>query len=321
MQPSLFAEHDRPEQAARLAPMLKTLAAQGIYFGTSSWKYEGWLGSIYTPERYMTRGKFSRRKFEDECLAEYAETFPAVGGDFSFYQFPAPEYWKRLFDSSPASLLFGLKVPEEITVAKWPGHARYGARAGQPNASFLDHHLFEIAFLRPLEPHRERIATLMFEFGTFPKTTFPNVQAFCEQLDSFLGALPGGFRYGVEIRNREYLVPDYFGMLARHRTAHVFNAWTRMPEIGVQAKMGGSVTGDFVAARALLRCGRTYENAVKQFEPYQVTQEVDPSTRIALEGLAEEARKARMPAFLFVNNRLEGNAPSTIEAVATRLLG
>ena len=77
-------------------------------------------------------------------------------------------------------------------------------------------------------------------------------QAFCEQLDSFLGALPGGFRYGVEIRNREYLVPDYFGMLARHRTAHVFSAWTRMPEIGVQAKMLGSFTGEFVAARALL---------------------------------------------------------------------
>ena len=82
--------------------MLKALAAQGIYFGTSSWKYEGWLGSIYTPERYTTRGKFSRRKFEDECLAEYAETFPAVGGDFSFYQFPAPEYWQRLFDGVAA---------------------------------------------------------------------------------------------------------------------------------------------------------------------------------------------------------------------------
>ena len=80
--------------------MLKTLATQGIYFGTSSWKYEGWLGSIYTPERYMTRGKFARRKFEDECLAEYAEVFPAVGGNFSFYEFPTPEYWHRLFGSA-----------------------------------------------------------------------------------------------------------------------------------------------------------------------------------------------------------------------------
>ncbi len=320
IQPSLFAEYDRPEQAARLAPMLAALAGQGIYFGTSSWKYEGWLGSIYTPERYTTRGKFSRRKFEEECLAEYAETFPAVGGDFSFYQFPAPEYWARLFGASPRSLLFGLKVPEEITVANWPGHARYGARAGKANASFLDHRLFEAAFARPLEPYRDRIATLMFEFGTFSKAVFPNVRVFCEQLDSFLGALPPGFRYAVEIRNREYLGDDYFAVLARHRAAHVFNAWTRMPEIGAQAKLPGSFTGGFVAARALLRCGHTYENAVKRFEPYRETQEINPSTREALIDLAVAARKAREPAFLFVNNRLEGNAPSTIEAVASSLV-
>jgi uncharacterized protein YecE (DUF72 family) len=320
MQPSLFANQDRPEQAARLAPMLETLAGQGIYFGTSSWKYEGWLGSIYTPERYTTRGKFSRRKFEDECLAEYAEVFPAVGGDFSFYQFPTREYWGRLFESAPESLLFGLKVPEEITVANWPGHARYGARAGKANTSFLDHNLFEAAFARPLEPYRNRIATLMFEFGTFSKAVFPNSHAFCQQLDSFLGALPGGFRYAVEIRNREYLGAEYFGMLARHRTAHVFNAWTRMPEMGVQAKLSGSITGDFIAARALLKCGQTYENAVKRFEPYRETQDLNPLAREALHDLAEAARKARQPAFLFVNNRLEGNAPSTIEAVAASLL-
>ncbi len=320
MQPTLFPP-ERPEQAARLAPKLKALAEQGIFFGTSSWKYEGWLGSIYTPERYMTRGKFSRRKFEDECLAEYAETFPAVGGDFSFYQFPAPEYWRRLFDSSPSTLLFGLKVPEEITVPKWPGHARYGARAGQANASFLDHHLFEAAFARPLEPYRDRVGTLMFEFGTFAKSVFPNAAAFCEQLDGFLGALPGGFRYGVEIRNREYLGPDYFAMLAKNRVAHVFSAWTRMPEMGVQAGMPGAFTGECVPARALLRCGRAYEAAVKQFEPYRSVQEPNPATREALRTLAEAAKASRTPAFLFVNNRLEGNAPSTIEAVATELLG
>ena len=116
---------------------------------------------------------------------------------------------------------------------------------GKPNPSFLDHHLFEAAFARPLEPYRDRVATLMFEFGTFSKAVFPNAAAFCEQLDSFLGALPAGFRYAVEIRNKEYLGPDYFAMLARHNTAHVFNAWTRMPEIGVQAEMAGLVHGRF----------------------------------------------------------------------------
>jgi hypothetical protein len=57
-------------QAARLAPKLRALAKRGIYFGTSSWKYEGWLGSIYSGDRYVTRGKFSKAKFEENCLTD-----------------------------------------------------------------------------------------------------------------------------------------------------------------------------------------------------------------------------------------------------------
>src|SRR3954454_12454453 len=132
------AEDTPPPQAARLAPKLRALADQGGYFGTSSWKYEGWIGSIYSRERYTTRGKFSRKKFEAECLAEYAATFPVVCGDFAFYQFPEPGYWKRLFEGTPASLRFGFKVPEDITVPRWPTHARYGPKAGRENETFLD---------------------------------------------------------------------------------------------------------------------------------------------------------------------------------------
>ena len=312
----LFDENDPPPQAARLAPKLRQLAEQGIYFGTSSWKYEGWLGSIYTPERYTTRGKFSHKKFETECLAEYAETFPVVGGDFSFYQFPTPDYWRRLFDESPESLRFGFKVPEEITVKSWPNHARYGSRAGQVNAAFLDAHHFDRGFLRALEPYRDRVATLMFEFGTFAKSTFTATE-FTGRLDAFLGVLPAGFRYAVEIRNSEYLKPDYFAMLAGHNVAHVFNAWTRMPDIGEQAQLPGAFTADFTVVRALLRHGRTYEQAVKSFEPYRATQDPDPSTRDAIRRIADRSRRLGQDAFLFVNNRLEGNAPSTIEAVAS----
>jgi hypothetical protein len=80
----LFEDPD-PQVRSPLAARLHALASEGVYFGTSSWKYPGWLGSIYKPERYFTRGRFSQKKFESECLAEYAETFPAVCGDFSFY--------------------------------------------------------------------------------------------------------------------------------------------------------------------------------------------------------------------------------------------
>ena len=319
MLPLFDDEDEKPPQAARLGPKLRALADQGVYFGTSSWKYEGWLGSIYSPDRYTTRGKFSRAKFEAGCLAEYAETFPVVCGDFAFYQFPSPEYWRRLFEGTPRSLLFGFKVPEEITVARWPGHARYGPRAGQENAGFLNAGLFLDAFARPLEPYMGRVATLIFEFGTFARSTFPRLDDFLDRLDPFLTALPGGFRYAIEIRNSEYLQPGYFTLLASHGVAHVLSAWTRMPELQAQMELPGAFTTDFTVVRALLTKGRTYELAVRAFEPYRLVQEPNDPAREAMRGIAERSRALRKPAFLFVNNRLEGHAPSTIEAVADRL--
>lgn len=317
---SLFDDQDRPEEAARLAPKLAALEKQGIFFGTSSWKYPGWLGTIYRPERYETRGKFSQKKFDETCLAEYAEVFPVVGGDFSFYQFPGEDYWARLFGGSPKRLKFALKVPEDITVAVWPGHARYGTRGGKENPAFLDAKVFEAAFAKRLLPHRERVACLIFEFGTFSKKAMPSAEAFRERLGLFLDALPAGFRYAVEIRNPEYLDAKYLKLLSDHHVAHVFNAWTRMPELMDQVGREGSFTADFVVARALLRKGRAYEDAVKAFEPYERVQEVNEGARGGLVEIARRSLERRKPAFLLVNNRLEGHAPGTIEGVADALL-
>lgn len=317
--PLFDAPEDLPSQAARLAPKLRRLAENGIFFGTSSWKYEGWLGSIYSPERYRTRGKFSRKAFEAECLEEYAQVFPVVCGDFAFYQFPTAEYWERLFKSTPERFLFAFKAPEDITVARWPTHARYGTRAGRENATFLDAEVFKTLFARRLESYRDQVATLIFEFGTFARSTFPTPADFYARLDVFLEALPGGFRHAVEIRNPEYLGADYFALLARHGVAHVFNAWTRMPELGAQRELPGAFTAEFTVVRALLARGRTYAQAVSAFEPYQLVQEPNVSARDAMKGIAEEGRRRKIPVFLFVNNRLEGHAPTTIEAVADRL--
>jgi len=304
-----------PSFRERLARRLRALAAGGLYFGTSSWKYEGWLGSIYTPERYFTRGRFSAKKFETECLAEYAEVFPAVCGDFSFYQFPSPDYWRRLFDSTSPALQFAFKVPEEITVKEWPRHARYGARSGLDNASFLDAGLFERAFLRPLEPYRDRVGALIFEFGTLPRRHYDGVAPFAADLARFLAALPAGWRYSVEIRNREFFDEPYFQVLRDANAAHVFNSWTRMPELPVQAAETAAFTADFTVARALLRPGRAYAQAVERFQPYREIQEPHPPAREGLKEILDRARRKKQLAFLFVNNRLEGNAPGTIAAV------
>jgi hypothetical protein len=63
-------------------------------------------------ERYLTRGKFSNAKFEQECLTEYAETFLTVCGDLTFYQFPSEEYWAKLLAATPQEFVLGLDVPD-----------------------------------------------------------------------------------------------------------------------------------------------------------------------------------------------------------------
>ena len=317
----LFDDHEQAApQAARLAPKLHALAARGVYFGTSSWKYDGWLGSLYNSELYSTRGKFSQKKFESACLSEYARVFPVVCGDFAFYQFPSADYWRRLFESAPAPFLFAFKVPEQITVAKWPAHARYGPRAGKDNESFLNIELFRDLFARPLAHYSNQVAALIFEFGTFAKSVFANVDHFLDRLDPFLASLPIGFRYSIEIRNPEYLGPSYFSTLAHHGVAHVFNAWTRMPELAAQLELPGAFGADFTVARALLTRGRSYEEAVRTFEPYKEVKAPNTAVREELRSLAERAVQTHRPAFLFVNNRLEGNAPTTIEGVVDELV-
>jgi uncharacterized protein YecE (DUF72 family) len=300
---------------ARLAARLDALRQSDIFIGTSSWKYEGWLDQIYTRDRYKTRGRFSSKHFEQECLAEYSEVFPIVCGDFSFYQFPAESYWARLFGSAPERLQFALKVPEEITVQHFPVHPRYGARAGFDNESFLNSELLENGLLKLLEPYAARVPLLIFEFGRFQKQSMPSVADFVSLLDPFLARLPDRFRYAVEIRTPDFLGSEYFGCLRDHGVAHVFNAWTRMPEIGVQMELPDVYTAGFTVARALLRKGRPYEEAVSSFAPYTMTKDANPETRSAVRSLIARAREKRQPSFLFVNNRLEGNAPLTIEAI------
>ena len=300
-------EFDRVALAARL----KALSDQNIWIGTSSWKYEGWLDQIYSRERYLSRGKFSKKRFEAECLAEFAETFPIVCGDFSFYQFPAPEYWHKLFASAPPSLKFALKAPEEVTAEVFPRHARYGPRAGMRNESYLNADAFRTLFLEPLAPYRPRISSIIFEFGA-RSTLLPE---FVDTLEPFLAALPAGFRYAVEVRNRGYLARPYFDALGRHKTAHVLNAWSRMPPLGEQLKIPGIFTSDFAVARVLLREGRAYEQAVEQFSPYDRIQDENKEGREALRALLKRMKEERRAAMVFVNNRFEGNAPKTIEAI------
>jgi uncharacterized protein YecE (DUF72 family) len=187
--------------------------------------------------------------------------------------------------------------------------------AGRHNEHFLNAALFRDAFLRVCEPFRDQIGVLMFEFSQFHRRDFEHGRDFVHALARFLGELPGGWQYGVEIRNKNFLQPEYFDTLRAHGVAHVFNSWSRMPSVGEQLDLAGSLTTDFAAARFLLTPGRTYEQAVAAFSPYTETKAVDENARAAGRKLLTQVKSGRRRSYIYVNNRLEGNALETIRAL------
>jgi len=294
------------------------LAARGVYIGTSSWKYEGWFGQLYTPARYEYRGKVAKTRFERDCLAEYAEVFKTVCVDAAYYDFPRREYLQKLVDAVPDDFRFGLKVTDAVTIKKFPDLARFGIRAGKPNEYFLDAGLFASAFLKPCEEIRSKVGVLMFEFSRFWPGDYKHGRDFVADLDRFLEQLPKGWPYAIEMRNPHWLRGEYFDCLARHDVAHVFNSWDAMPAVGEQMALAGCRTSPrLVAARFLLKPGRKYDEAVKTFQPYDRVREPNLEARAAGQALVAEGKAAgsERKTFIYVNNRLEGNALETIEAM------
>jgi len=294
------------------------LAVKGVYIGTSSWKYEGWFGQLYTPERYEYRGKVAKTRFERDCLAEYAEVFKTVSVDAAYYTFPSREYLQKLADAVPDDFRFGLKVTDTVTIKKFPNLARFGAKAGRPNAEFLNADLFATAFLKPCEEIRAKVGVLMFEFSRFWPSDYEHGRDFVADLDTFLGKLPKRWPYAIEMRNKHWLTPEYFGCLTKHGVTHVFNSWDAMPSVSEQMALPRSRTNpELVAARFLLKPGRKYEEAVKTFQPYDKIKEPNLDAREAGKALIADGKKAGpgRETFIYVNNRLEGNALETIDAM------
>jgi len=295
---------------------VQKLASSGVFVGTSSWKYPGWQGQLYNKDRYVFSGRYSNARFERNCLAEYAEVFKTVSVDAAYYQFPTKESVEQLVALVPQDFRFTFKVTDELTLKRYPNLPRFARRAGQTNPHFLDAELFKTAFLTPCEPYQDNVGMVIFEFARFRPDDFERGRDFVAALDAFLTELPQGWRYGVELRNRAFLQPDYFAMLSAHGVAHVFNSWEGMPSVGEQLDMEGSVTAaEFLGARFLLKPGRRYEEAVKLFSPYDRIKEIYPEGRQAGARLLKMAIGKKMKAFVYLNNRFEGNALETLLAM------
>jgi uncharacterized protein YecE (DUF72 family) len=288
-----------------------------IRFGTSTWTYEGWQGQVY-------HNKYKKDAFARECLSEYCQflykgvpLFRTVGNDSTFYRPPTAGQLTAYLDKIPTNFDMCCKVWEEITIPRFVNHPRYGTKAGQVNPRFLDAALFKEMVLAPyrvakFEPHT---GPFIFEFQ---RHGIP-VEEFVGKLDTFFAQLPKDLQYAVEVRSGEILGPLYRDVLESHGVAHVYNHWSYMPPLAEQHRRMERFTAPFTVLRLLTPLNMSYEEAKKRAAPYtKIVAELPEMRREAVDLMLQGVNEARR-VYALVNNRSEGNAPLTIQALAAHL--
>jgi uncharacterized protein YecE (DUF72 family) len=171
---------------------------ENLYLGTSGWSYADWEGTLY-PEGLPSGSR----------LAEYVKSFATVEIDSTFYGTPRRSTVQNWREVAPDGFLFAAKFPQEVT------HERnlVGAEAEVET------------FLSTMAGFEDRLGPLLVQLP--PSFDVEGMGV----LEDFLGRLPEGFRYAVEVRHRSWLGSDLPQMLGERGAALTLIDYPGMPRM------------------------------------------------------------------------------------------
>jgi uncharacterized protein YecE (DUF72 family) len=311
-----------------------------VSIGTASDRYAGWLGQIYTPERYA--GQINRRShtvggkaFVEEVLPvasveEYFEHFRVLELDFTFYRFLLEENGRltsnyRVLQTYREHLNEGdsliLKVPQVIFAQKL---LRGGAFIA--NEAYLNPDMFRRQFFEPAqEILGPTLHGFIFEQEYQRQKDRIAPEEMAQALDAFFGAIPPDRRYHAELRTDSYLCEPVFEVLARHGVGQVLSHWTWLPSLRTQfAKSGKAIlnSGGHCVVRLMTPRRVRYEDAYARAHPFNalVNGMLDPKMVEETGELMRTAVDRGVEIDVIANNRAGGNAPLIARQVAARFL-
>ncbi len=311
-----------------------------IFLGMASDRYAGWMGQIYTEERY--EGRISRRTkkirgksyvektLPVESVEEYFEHFPLLEIDYTFYSplldkdgKPTRTFYtlKRYRQHMGQKDRVVLKVPQTISARKVHRNGRYAE-----NKTHLNVELFIKQFYEPaIEILGETFRGMIFEQEYQRKNERVPIQKLAEDLDGFFEAIPEDTRYHIELRTEAYLSPTVFKVLERHGVGQVLSHWTWLPSLKKQLmKAEDRVfnSGNQRLIRLMTPMGMRYEDAYAKAHPFD--KPIDGMLQSGMVGetadFMRQATEKGVSTNIIINNRAGGNAPIIAQRVAEQFL-
>jgi uncharacterized protein YecE (DUF72 family) len=263
-----------------------------IRYGTSSFSSKDWVGPFYKNGTQPT-----------DYLREYARSFDTVEIDSTYYSIPSVDTVKGWVGKTPDGFLISAKFPRSIV------HAGKD-RIPNPDDILVPEKSYPIGdrFLKTMDYLENRLGILILQFPYFSKKVFPSKDIFMERLDRFLGDLPSGFSYGVEIRNKSWLNRSFAEMLRKHNVSLVLvdHAW--MPHPDEIADRFDLVTSDKAYVR-LIGDRKEIEAITKSWDK-EVIDRDDRLKRWA-DFLVNNLNRA-IQTLVYINNHFAGHAPATL---------
>jgi uncharacterized protein YecE (DUF72 family) len=314
---------DRPSQATLFElppPSLEAVAPSPLHvelarrlpasirLGAMTWSYPGWKGIVYAQGG-------SEKQLANHGLTAYAQLplLRAAEIDRAYYEPLPADAYRGYAAQVPADFRFLVKAHEDCCVARYPLHARYGAKQGLDNPRFLDADYAAPIVAAMREGLGDKLGGVLFQF---PPQDAREPRRFADRLHDFLRRLPADISCVIELRNAELLTADYGAALADAGAVHCHNAWTAMPSVIAQARRLPPATRRPLVVRWLLRPGLTFADASARFRPFDRLCDEDGERREEIAHLSARAHAHGVPALLLVDNKAEGCAPLSVELLA-----
>ena len=248
-------------------------------------------------------------------LAAYARhpLLRAVGLDRTYYApIPAASF-AEYAAVVPDDFRFLVKGAAECTSPTLRGEG-----SERPNPRFLDPSWARDEVVSPfVEGLGPKAGPLVFQFPPLGVEVTREPRRFAESLARFLGALPAGPWYAVELRDAALFGEPYLEALDATGAAHCFSRHPRMPDLDVQLGLAGAERlRRPIVVRWMLNPRLAYEQARRRYEPFAALVDEDPGTRATLARLCSDHDFGIRPIVIIANNKAEGSAPLTVFELA-----